>query len=84
MQLFLHNLTYRVTTILYAWAFLVTQTVKNLPAVWETWVRPLGWEGPLEEGKATYSSILAWRIPMDGGGWRATVHGVAQSRARLK
>ena len=39
------------------------QTVKNLPAVWETWVRSLGWEDPLEEGIATHSSILAWRIP---------------------
>ena len=37
--------------------------VKNLPAMWETQVRPLGWEGPLEKGKATHSSILAWRIP---------------------
>ena len=37
--------------------------VKNLPAMWETWVRPLVWEDPLEEGMATHSSILAWRIP---------------------
>ena len=44
-------------------ASLVAQTVKNLPALWETWVRSLGWEDPLEKGKATYSSILAWRIP---------------------
>ena len=36
--------------------------VKNLPAMQETWVQSLGWEGPLEKGKATYSSILAWRI----------------------
>ena len=42
---------------------LVTQTVKNLPAMWESWVHSLGWEDPLEEGMATYSSILAWRIP---------------------
>ena len=49
------------------WATLVIQTVKNLPAVWETWVRSLGWEDPLEEDMATYSSILAWRIPMDRG-----------------
>ena len=55
----------------------MTQTVKNLPAVWETWVRSLGWEDPLEEGMATHSSILVWRIPMDRGAWRATVHGVA-------
>ena len=37
--------------------------VKNLPALWETWVKPLGWEDPLEKGMATHSSILAWRIP---------------------
>ena len=45
------------------WASLVAQLVKNPPAMWETWVRSLGWEDPLEEGKATHSSILAWRIP---------------------
>ena len=42
---------------------LVAQTVKNLPAVLETWVLSLGWDDPLEEGVATHSSILAWRIP---------------------
>ena len=47
----------------YSWASLVAQLVKNPPAVWETWVRSLGWEDPLEKGKATHSSILAWRIP---------------------
>ena len=47
----------------YSWASLVAQLVKNLPAVWETWVRSLGWEDPLEKGKTTHSSILAWRIP---------------------
>ena len=47
----------------YYWAFLGAQLVKNLPATWETWVRSLGWEDPLEKGKATHSSILAWRIP---------------------
>ena len=41
----------------------MAQLVNNLPAVWETRVRSLGWEDPLEKGKATYSSILAWRIP---------------------
>ena len=44
-------------------ASLVAQLVKNLPAMWETWVLSLGWEDPLEKGKATHSSILAWRIP---------------------
>ena len=43
--------------------FLVAQLVKNLPAIQETWVRSLSWEDPLEKGKATHSSILAWRIP---------------------
>ena len=62
------------------WASLVAQMVKNLPAMWETWVRPLGWEDPLEEGMATHSSILAWRIPMDRGAWWATVHVVTKSR----
>ena len=43
------------------------QLVKNLLAMWETWVRSLGWEYPLEKGKATHSSILAWRIPWTEG-----------------
>ena len=47
----------------YFWASLVTHTVKNLHAMQETWVRTLGWEYPLEEGTATHSSVLAWRIP---------------------
>ena len=45
----------------------------------ETLVRFLGWEDPLEKGMATHSSILAWRIPMDGGAWRGPVHGVTKS-----
>ena len=59
--------------IQYSWASLVTQMVKNPPAMRETWVRSLGWEDPLEKGMATHSSILAWRIPMDRGAWQATV-----------
>ena len=47
----------------YSWASLVAQLVKNPLAMQETWVRPLSWEDPLEKGKATHSSILAWRIP---------------------
>ena len=46
----------------YSWASLVAQLVKNPPAMRETWVRSLGWEDPLEKGKATRCSILAWRI----------------------
>ena len=51
------------TNDLQYWASLVAQLAKNPPAVQETWVRSLGWEDPQEKGKATYSSILAWRIP---------------------
>ena len=47
----------------YSWASLVAQLVKNPPATQEIWVRSLGWKDPLEKGKATHSSILAWRIP---------------------
>ena len=64
-------------------AFLVAQTVKNLPTMQEAWVRSPGWEDPLEEGMATHSSILAWKNPMDRGAWWATVHGVTKSWAQL-
>ena len=47
----------------YSWASLVAQLVKNLPAMWETWVPSLGQEDPLEKEKAMHSSVLAWRIP---------------------
>ena len=49
------------------WASLVAQSVKNPPTVQETWVQSPGWKDPLEEGKATHSSILSWRIPTDTG-----------------
>ena len=58
--------------------------VKTLPAMMETWVQSMDWEGPLEEVMATHSSILPWRIPADRGAGRATVHGVAQTPIRLK
>ena len=61
------------------WASLVAQLVKNPPAMRETWVQSLGGEDPLEEGMATHSGILAWRIPMDRGAWQTTVHRVAES-----
>jgi len=51
----------------------VAQTVKNPPALQDTWVRSLGWEDPLEEDMAAHSSILAWRMSMDRGAWRPTV-----------
>ena len=59
---------------IYPRASLVVQLVKNPPAMQETWARSLGWEDPLEKGKATHSSILAWRIQ------DYTVHGVTKSR----
>ena len=49
----------------------------------ETWVLTLGWEDLLEKGMATYVSILAWRIPMDRGGWWVTAHGVTKSQTQL-
>ena len=52
--------------------------VKNLPAMGETWVGSLGWEDPLEKGKATHSSILAWENSMD-----CRAHGVTKSQTRL-
>ena len=63
----------------YSWASLVDQMIKNLPAMWETWVQSLCWEDPLEEGMTTHSIILAWRIPMDRGAWWDTVHGATKS-----
>ena len=62
----------------YSWASLVAQLVKNLPAMQETWVQSLGWEEPLEKGKATHSSILAWRIP-----WTVYPMGVTESQTQL-
>ena len=63
-EMVLSGKTLQNSYVLYMlWASLVAQTVKNLPAMWETQVRSLGWEDPLEKRMATYSSILAWRIP---------------------
>ena len=64
----------------YSWASPVAQMVKNPPSMRETWVRSLVWEDPLEQGMAIHSSIIAWRIPMDRGAWRATVHKVAKNQ----
>ena len=47
----------------HCWASPVAQLVKNSPAMWETWVQSLGWENPLEKGKAIHSIIMDWRIP---------------------
>ena len=58
----------------------MAQTVKNLPAMWETWVRSLeDLRDPLEEGMVAHSSILAWKIPMNRGAWWAIVHGITDS-----
>jgi len=62
---------------------LVAQMAKNPCAMQETWVLALGWEDPLEEGIATHSSTLAWRILKDREAWWATVHGVAKIQTRL-
>ena len=72
--------TYLWLMYVYSWASLVAQMVKNPPAMWETCVQSLGWEDPLEEGMVAHTSILAWRILMDQGAWRATVHGVSKSQ----
>ena len=57
--------------------------VENLSAMQETWVQSLGQEDPLEEGMATHSSILVWRIPVDRGAWQAAVLRVVKSQTRL-
>ena len=57
--------------IQHSWAPFLAQLVKNPPVMWDTWVRSLGWEDPLEKGMAAHSSILAWRI------------GVAKTQTRL-
>ena len=64
--------------LFYLGAFLVAQLVKNPPAMWETWVRSLSWEDPLEKGKATHSSILGLENSMD-----CIVHGVSKSWTQL-
>ena len=65
-------------------ASLGAQMVKNSPAMWATWVRSLDWENPLEEDITTCSSVLAWRIPMGRGAWRATVHTASDVTERLR
>ena len=70
--------------IAHYWAFLVTQMIKNLPAVWETWAWPLGWEDPLEKDMATQYSILCWESSMDRGVWQATIHGITDYYCGLR
>ena len=73
-----------MTKLYLCWASLVAQIVKNLPAMWETWVQSLCREDPLEKDMAMHSSIFAWKIVMDRGAWWARVHGVTKSQTRLK
>ena len=70
-------------TLLFYVLLMVAQTVKNPPAMQETWVQSLGWEDPLEKGMTTHSSIFAWRIPWTEEPSGAAVHGVAKSRTRM-
>ena len=56
----------------------MVQTVKRLPTMWETGIRSLGREDPLEKEMATHSNILAWKNPMDSGAWQTTVREVAE------
>ena len=77
LQVKLFHLSKKITG-----ASLVAQLVMNPSAMQETWVQSLGWEDPLEEGKATHSNIPAWRIPMDREAWQATVHGVAKNQTQ--
>ena len=74
-----HSSLHRVTGLPRLWQWKRTR----LP-VQETWIQSLGREDPLEEGMASHSSILAWRIRMDRGAWWATVHGISKSQTQLK
>ena len=65
------------------WASLVAKSIKNLPAMKDTWVQSLGWDDPLVEDMATHSSILSQRIPMDRRAWWAEVHGVTENWTQL-
>ena len=71
-----YNHIYIYEHLMGSWASLVAKKVKNPSEMWETWVRSLGWEDPLEEW---ICSILAWRTIMDRGAWQAAVHGVTKS-----
>ena len=71
--------TLHLSYFLLAWASLVAQIIKRLPAVQETRVQSLGQENPLEKGIATHSSILAWRIHWPEEPWRASVCGITES-----
>ena len=85
-----HRINSKIQSICTVWYFilcevasLVTQMVKNRPAMQETWVQSLGQKDPLEKGMTTHSSILVCRIPWTEKPVQATVHGVAKSQTRL-
>ena len=67
----------------YSWASLMTQTVKNLPAMWETWVQSLGQEDPLEKANGNPLQYSCLENSRDRGGWQAAVHGVKKSQTQL-
>ena len=67
----------------YSWASFVTCLVKNPPKIWDTWVQSLGWEDPLENGKATHSTIFTRRIPWTEWNLWVANHGIAKSRTWL-
>ena len=69
---YIHTYIYVNAAIL--WTSLIGQLIKNLPAMQKTWVRSLSWEDPLEEGMATHSRFLTWRIPMERRTCQATVN----------
>ena len=66
---FLNHLMFKILGCKHQWASLLAQRVKNLLAMWEILVRSLGWEDPLEQGMETHSSVLPWRIPINGWAW---------------
>ena len=68
---------------MFHWASLVAQTVKNPPAMQETWVQSLGWEDPPGGGHGNPLQYSCLENPMDRGAWQATVHGVAKSQTQL-
>ena len=80
---FYHHWQMFADTLLYKLSFPVAQMVKSLPAMWETGVQSLGQEDPLEKEMATHSSKSCLENPMDGGAWKATVHGVTKSQTQL-
>ena len=65
------------------WVSLVAQTVKSLPAMWESWIQSLGWEDPLEKEMSNPLQYSCLENPMDGGVWQATCHGVTKSQTKL-